>query len=76
MTQGCRLSPMERQEEQNEKIGDKLFVYEREREREWELEKLKVWKLGKRKWKNIKKIGNLENRKWENIKKIGNMENL
>ena len=48
----------------------------REREREWELEKLKVWKLGKRKWKNIKKIGNLENRKWENIKKIGNMENL
>ena len=45
---------MER-EKCNERIGDKLFV--REWERKLELEKLKVWKLGERKWENIKKIG-------------------
>ena len=64
---------MER-EKWNDRIGEKLFV--REWERKWELEKLKVWKLGGRKWENIKKIGTVENMKWENIKKIGSMKSL
>ena len=55
---------MER-EEWNESIGEKLFV--KEWQGKWELEKLKVWKLGERKWENIKKIGTVENMKWENI---------
>ena len=40
---------MEQEEKLNEGIGEKLFVCEREWEGKWELEKLKVWKLGK-KW--------------------------
>ena len=46
-----------------------VCMWERERERErerewegkWELEKLQVWKLEKRKWENIKKIGSMGN---------------
>ena len=41
---------MEREEEWNEGIGEQLCVCEREWEGKWKLEKLKVWKLGKRKW--------------------------
>ena len=48
---------MEREEEWNEGIGEKIFVCERKWEGKWEMEKLKVWKLGKRKWEIIKKIG-------------------
>ena len=46
------------------------------REREWELEILKVWKIEKRKWENIKKTGTLENMNLGNIRKIENMESL
>ena len=55
----------------NERIGEKLFVCGREWEGKWELEKLKVRKLERRKWENIKEIGTLEN-----IRKIGNMGNV
>ena len=40
---------MEREEDRSEEIEEKLFVCEREWKEKWELEKLKVWKLGKRK---------------------------
>ena len=57
-----------------------ICMRERERQRERkvtvELEKLKVWKLGKKKWENIKKIGTLENMKLESIRKIGSMGNV
>ena len=38
---------MEREDEWNERIGEKIFVCGRECERQWELGKLKVSKLGK-----------------------------
>ena len=42
---------MEREEEWNEGIQEKLFVCEKERVgRKLGIGKLKVWKLGKRKW--------------------------
>ena len=61
---------IEREEEYNERIGEKLFVCEREWKVKWELEKLKVQKLGKKMEKyqenwNCRKFGKLELRKFE-----------
>ena len=52
---------MEREEEWNERIREKLCVCERE----CKLGKLKVWKLGKRKWE----IKYQENWKYEKCEK-------
>ena len=52
---------MEREEQWKKRIREKLFVCEKEWEGKWELEKLKVWKLGKRKWENTKTIGSMVN---------------